>query len=531
MSDNQFPGVNLIERSFDSSAPNRETHTAAGAFIGQSDQGPLTATAVTSWSNFTSLYGRNFTELHYAVHDFYNNGGREAYIVRDPGLDAAVATLEVYEASIPNPPDVGDVPLFTVTSSNPGAWGNRLHLDIDIRDEDNHRFDVTLYDVPNSVTFDPAKSNSQYVVDRWSDVTLMPGDSRNLYAVANKPSQAGSHLVVFSGTEYDPEDDLTWVLPGMTGGGHQFADGADGTYAGAYSEETAYSDAVTALDEVVGPLVLNLPGMRTAAVVRGAVETASSRGDMFVVVDTDANISPSGAVSFAGTDLSLNSLGATVPSFAAVYYPWVYVPLIGTQTSGQVTLRPPGGSVVGAMMRTDANTGPWRAPAGIEVGRLGRAVAPERSLQSSDLATLNNGNVNAVRSIPGAGVTVMGARTLKKFGKDRYVNVRRNLMYISASLKTRTEFVVFRNNDRRLWLAIEEEVSGFLGGVWQNGGLRGSTAAEAFYVKCDADNNPPSSIDEGAVNIDVGVSLLVPAEFINITITQFEGGSSVAVDA
>lgn len=528
MSVNRFPGTTVVERAFNASSPGRERRDAAGAFIGRSNQGPLEPTPVTSWAQFTSLFGTQYTELHNAVHDFYASGGRQAFIVRIPGVDGVASSLDVFDAGQASPPVGSPTPLFTVTALNPGVWGDRLHLVVRTRDAANKRFDVALFNVPTGVTFDPSKTNSEYVVDRWSDVSLVPGDSRNLYDVANQPSTAGSPLVQFAGQEYDATaDPATWLMPSTVPGGSQFDGGVDGSYGGAYSNETAYLAAMQLLDDVPGPLVLNAPGMHTAAIIRSLTEAAANRGDVFVVVDTAANLAPSAAVTYANTDLGLNALGVSVPSYAAVFYPWVYLPVVGSTSSGRSTLRAPGGSVVGAMLRTDSNIGPWRAPAGLEVGQLGRAVATERQLKSTDLAVLNDGNVNAIRNVTGAGVTIMGARTMKRFGKDRYINVRRNVMHIGASVAALTEFAVFRNNDQRLWVQIEEQVAAFLGAVWQRGGLKGETANEAFFAKCDEENNSPASVDEGVVNIDIGVALLVPAEFINITISQFEGGTNV----
>jgi phage tail sheath protein FI len=52
------------------------------------------------------------------------------------------------------------------------------------------------------------------------------------------------------------------------------------------------------------------------------------------------------------------------------------------------------------------------------------------------------------------------------------------------------------------------------------GGLRGATPAEAFFVKCDAENNTADQIAQGQVNIEVGVALQYPAEFVVITLSQ-----------
>ena len=42
-------------------------------------------------------------------------------------------------------------------------------------------------------------------------------------------------------------------------------------------------------------------------------------------------------------------------------------------------------------------------------------------------------------------------------------------------------------------------------------------------MKCDAENNPQSSIDMGIVNVLVGFAPLYPAEFVVIQIQQMAG--------
>ena len=118
----------------------------------------------------------------------------------------------------------------------------------------------------------------------------------------------------------------------------------------------------------------------------------------------------------------------------------------------------------------------------------------------------------------------MGARTLLQDGTaNKYVNMRRSLIYIEQSLKNLTEFAIFENNDARLWSRINTVIGVFLNQYRNQGGLRGATAADAYYILCDATNNTAASIASGAVNIQVGVALQYPAEFIVINLSQITG--------
>jgi phage tail sheath protein FI len=115
----------------------------------------------------------------------------------------------------------------------------------------------------------------------------------------------------------------------------------------------------------------------------------------------------------------------------------------------------------------------------------------------------------------------MGGRTLLQDGTaNRYVNMRRSLIYIRKSLRDLTQFAVFENNGERLWAQLRTSISVFLTGYLNQGGLRGAVPAQAFYVKCDAENNSDADIANGEVHIEVGVALQYPAEFVVITLTQ-----------
>ena len=150
-------------------------------------------------------------------------------------------------------------------------------------------------------------------------------------------------------------------------------------------------------------------------------------------------------------------------------------------------------------------------------------VAVEKSFSSAELDSMNASTspVNPIRQIPGAGLAVMGARTLKQDGTaNKYVNMRRSLIYIRKNLKNLTEFAIFENNDEKLWAQIRTSLGAFLNEYRNQGGLRGANPAEAFFVKCDAENNTAQQIANGEVHIQVGVALQYPAEFIVIDLSQ-----------
>jgi phage tail sheath protein FI len=180
-------------------------------------------------------------------------------------------------------------------------------------------------------------------------------------------------------------------------------------------------------------------------------------------------------------------------------------------------------------LSTDTKYGPYKAPAGIDA-KVQDAIALERAFTPAQLDQLNTGvtddgsnlaNVNAIRNVPGAGVVVMGGRTLLQDGTaNRYINMRRSLIYIEKRLNDLAQFAVFENNTETLWSRLVTVLGGFLNEYRNQGGLRGTTPDAAFYVKCDDENNTAATIAAGEVHVEIGVALEYPAEFVVINLSQ-----------
>ncbi len=90
-----------------------------------------------------------------------------------------------------------------------------------------------------------------------------------------------------------------------------------------------------------------------------------------------------------------------------------------------------------------------------------------------------------------------------------------------------TNWVVFEPNDQFLWSSVERMISMFLRRVWRTGALFGRTPEEAFFVKCDAENNPPENRDAGILTVDIGIAPVKPAEFVVFRLAQFAEGTEL----
>ena len=206
--------------------------------------------------------------------------------------------------------------------------------------------------------------------------------------------------------------------------------------------------------------------------------------------------------------------------FGAVYYPWILTRDVITNATVDT---PPSGHMMGVYARVNGTRGVFKAPANEPVmGAIGLTtpVAPQ------DQGVLNPAGVNCIRSMT-EGIMVWGARTVAPEASEwRYVPVRRLFSMIEKSIERGTRWVVFEPNDETLWKAIRRDSSAFLTLLWRQGALRGATADQAFFVKCDAETNPPEVIDAGQVVIVIGIAPVKPAEFVIFRIGQSSTGTS-----
>ena len=201
--------------------------------------------------------------------------------------------------------------------------------------------------------------------------------------------------------------------------------------------------------------------------------------------------------------------------YAALHYPWLRVVdplgLRGTVVRDV----PPSGHVAGLFARTDLAIGVHKAPANAELEWAEDTTVPVNdALQSG----LNSRGINAIRVFPGRGISVYGARTVSSDPDWRYINVRRLMMMIEEALDVSTQWVVFEPNDFYTRSKVLLAITSFLETLWRKGALAGTHPEQAFFVKCDEDNNPPSEREQGRMRVDVGVAPSVPYEFIVLRI-------------
>jgi phage tail sheath protein FI len=208
--------------------------------------------------------------------------------------------------------------------------------------------------------------------------------------------------------------------------------------------------------------------------------------------------------------------------YGAVYFPYirvrsqVWIKDSKSYKEEEIDL-PPSGHIAGIYARVDRDRGVYKAPANEEIRG---ASGVKHAVTRSDQGSLNDVGINVIRQFNG-NIKVWGARTISDSSSEyKYINVRRTMLFLRQSIDESTQWAVFEPNNPALWQKIKRNVSDFLTVQWRSGALFGNTVQEAFYVKCDAETNPPEERNLGRVNAVVGVAIVKPAEFIIFSISQ-----------
>lgn len=288
----------------------------------------------------------------------------------------------------------------------------------------------------------------------------------------------------------------------------------------AEDSEASQADAasIAALDAVRDLNIIALPGQTDAAILARAIAYAEERRAM-IILDMDAAAdTPERALDWVRENPALLSPNA------AAYFPRLR--MADALPGGSLRSSPNSGAMAGLWARTDGTRGIWKAPAGTESNLRG-VRSPDYALTEAENALLNPHGLNCIRSFPSYGIVSWGARTLagadRRASEWKYIPVRRLALFIEESITRSLRFAIFRPNDDALWSLIRLMVGNFMQGMFRQGAFQGSTARDAYIVRCDAGTTTHADIAQGTVVLQVGFAPLKPAEFVIITIRQNAG--------
>ncbi len=576
-----YPGV-YIEEISSGQHTITGVATSIAAFVGWTNQGPVgTATMVESWAQYQLLFGGLIPGnlLGYAVYQFFGNGGSQAYIVRlvDPTAGTASSVIGGLHLYASNPGAWANGISVQIYNVTPNATSTDLTFNMKITNTSTKQvlesytnlsvlstspnFAVTtinndstyisftapgsitppnflpFYVVAGAVAAGPAFDTGETVkqastsstatflgLDGAGDMLLGP-----ISGVADNSAWTGVTSTATFNSTANPAVVVQAAGSTALNGGTGAKTGADGNVLVPNTTpfETALEVPTTGFQVLANVPIFNLlcvPGENDSAVVTGGSPSLLQfchDNRAFLILDAAQNASKTTLENQGPSDAGSVKYSTLYPSYGAFYYPWISAP--DPQSGFRPALYPPCGFVAGAFAATDADRGVWKAPAGIGANLSG-ALGLQTVLNDADNGLLNPVAVNCLRQFRTYGNVIWGARTLD--GSDaagsqwKFIPIRRLAMYIESSLYEGTQWVVFEPNAEPLWGQVRLSIGTFLQDLFLRGAFAGTTPQQAYFVKCDSENNPDFSIAQGIVNITVGFAPLYPAEFVVIQITQ-----------
>ena len=484
------PGV-FIQESNPGDQPIGGVATSTVGFFGIAERGPTAPTLLTSFNEYRGMFGGYVLEgnqdryLAYAIEGYFLNGGRRCYVRRvvANGATAAATTLDAK---------------LKVAAVGSGLWGNRVAVVIAPSALIQcFRLTVRYWEPDTPWSEEPT-------VEEIYDNLSADEASTDFY---EKRVNGVSRLVTIerAGVAVRPADVTAVWLTG----------GSDGQ---AYAEDDfeAALDSFAKLEDIA---ILCCPEeSRVPRITGDMLDQCEFLKDRFAILQAP---------------LLVSDLMAHRPPrdsrYGAYYLPWLRIRHAGTGTE---KLIPPGGHIAGLYARTDRERGVHKAPAnetprGLLIDPLDPARGLARLVTTAQQEGLNSRGVNVLRYFPGRGILLWGARTMASDPQWKYVNVRRLVIFIEASLKKGTRWVIFEPNDEALWNRARHSVSNFLTRLWKDGMLQGQKPEQAFVVKCDQTTMTQADLENGRLIMVIGIAPVRPAEFVMFRIGQWAGGSEV----
>jgi phage tail sheath protein FI len=525
------PGV-YVEEIPAQSKPIEGVGTSIAAFVGLAPGGPVNQPMrISNWTQFARLYSDPAEPengpfmpgayLAHSVYGFFANGGSLCWIVRVGGDGEATG---VRQAALPAATNL-NVEAFRALARD-GVDGD---ITVDLTAEAASKGDDKTETPPEAAKPDapPSGDGATYrlVVNAGGQQEVHEGLSlkKGRNYIATKVNAASQLIRIEETGASLPEAQRAPAIGSyslLAPPAPAPRDATPNDFEGDVARREGMG-GLAAVDEVTMVCMPDLMTLSTngdGAMVRDLqgkmIAHAENMGDRMAILDAPPDLSPQEVF-----DWRMNTAGYD-SKFATLYWPWLEVmdPL-----TNRPMLVPPSGHVAGVWARVDGSRGVHKAPANeviLGINGLGFQITAEEQ------GNLNSKGINCIRSFPGRGIRIWGARTLSSDPEWRYLNVRRLFNYISESIIEGTQWAVFEPNDERLWGSLKISSANFLTRVWRDGALFGGTPEQAFYVKCDSETNPPDVIEAGQVVIEIGIAPVKPAEFVIFRISQYSAGAA-----
>ena len=257
---------------------------------------------------------------------------------------------------------------------------------------------------------------------------------------------------------------------------------------------------------------------------------------LFVVADTPMRLGPDGnslvewATNNNGLGLATEDGNISTSNFAGAFYP----SCLTTDLSGNAVVQPPSHMMVRTILRSDAVSYPWLAPAGTRRGVVDNATAigyinattgefTQIGVSQSVRDILYERNVNPITFIPGIGITNFGNKTTTATttALDR-INVARLVCFLRGRLEEVGKLFLFEPNDQ----ITRSSIANLCNSLMID--LVAKRAIYDYLVVCDLSNNTPARIDRNELYVDIAIEPVKAVEFIYIPLRIKNTGAIAA---
>lgn len=522
------PGV-YMEEVDRGTKPIEAVGTAVASFIGYTDRasdvhnGVTTSligkpTLVTNWSQYVQKFG-GFIQGAYlpdSVYGYFANGGSIAYIVsiRTLGTAEDPAATVTAKTTVLSEGDKG-VKLLEFFARQGGPVGNSIEVEVrpapaPIIPEGEGESKKTAISPPSEFTLNVRVGGQ--VRESYPGLTMGKGERNVVTVLQEQSTLIGATLT--GKAEMVP---AAGTFP-LAGGEVKTKEITLADYRGSVSERRGLGglEALTDVTMICAPDLMSsyqageIDKKGVQAVQQSIIDYCELVRYCFALLDAPPAMMPQEVKEWR-MEVNYDT------TRAALYYPWIEVADM-TGGKGRTRMVPPSGHMAGIFARVDATRGVHKAP-GNEIVRT--ALGLEVTVTKGEHDLLNPIGINVIRSFPGRGIRIWGARTLSSDASWRYINVRRLFSMIEESIENGTQWVVFEPNDQFLWGRVRRDVRAFLTTVWRSGALFGSSPDDAFYVKCDTETNPTELRDLGQMVVEIGIAPVKPAEFVIFRVSQW----------
>ena len=484
--------------------------TAVTAFVGRTLRGPINRpVSISSFADFQSIFGGLWqpSMVSYAVEHFFDNGGRQAIVVRLVN-GARAPTLDLRAG-----PETLRLEAL--------ACGTREYLrasvDYDgIGDNEHDCFNLVLQRV--------RAPGSEHVEDQEIFRRLsVKGDSARPVRAAL--AESGLARVVGEVPVTRPERTLRHDAHGGIGYAHSNPDGDDGAPLTDYDliGSAARGTGLFALKATDHFNLLCVPPVARdvdigTSVLLVAGRFCRERNAMLIIDPPCAWTSAETAV--AGMrDWPFQSENAVM------YFPRL---LAYDRLRGRFEQFSPSGAAAGMLARTDELWPLWSASAGEEV-LLRPGYRPACTVTEAQRTRLALSGINTLQAVRLPARTSVIARTLAGGSSGspdwKYLAARRLALFIVDCIERGTRWVVFEPGGPDVWRRVTAQVETFLAELDADGAFIGHAHDEAYFVACDERVNSPSDVYQGNVNIVFGFAALRPGEYHAYLLLQSPAGT------